>query len=98
MAPGVLSSGMAPNDDPSGGLSGSAQERLIGLFLILGGIVGFGVVYLLWLFAPASMPVPPGLPSNLLPLISPLNCVLPMTVIGSSLLVLIGLRKLILGD
>ena len=94
----MLSSGMARNDIPPEGLSGSAQERLIGLVLILGGAAGFGVVYLLWLFAPASMPVPPGLPQNLLPLASPLNCILPMTVIGSGLLVLIGLRKLIVGE
>lgn len=89
---------MAPNEDPSGGLSGSAQERLIGLLLILGGVVGFGVVYLLWLYAPAAMPVPPGLPRNLLPLVSPLNCILPVTVIGSGLLILFGLKKLIVGD
>ena len=89
---------MAPDDDRSQGLSGSAQERLIGLLLILGGVVGFGVVYLLWLYAPATIPAPPGLPRNLLPLTSPLNCVLPVTVIGSGLLVLIGLRKLIVGD
>jgi hypothetical protein len=89
---------MAPDDDRSQGLSGSAQERLIGLLLILGGVVGFGVVYLLWLVAPAAMPAPPGLPRDLLPLTSPLNCVLPVTVIGSGLLVLVGLRKLIVGD
>jgi hypothetical protein len=89
---------MALNDDESRGLSGSAQERLIGLLLILGGVVGFGIVYLMWLFAPASMPVPPGLPRNLLPLVSPLNCILPLTVVGSGLLVLIGSKKLIVGD
>ena len=55
---------MAPNDDPSGGLSGSAQERLIGLLLILGGVVGFGVVYLLWAFAPAAIPAPPSGPGS----------------------------------
>ena len=44
------------------------------------------------------MPVPPGLPRNLLPLVSPLNCILPVTVIGSGLLVLLGIKKLILGD
>ena len=89
---------MAPNEDPSGGLSGSAQERLIGVLLILGGVVGFGVVYLLWLYAPAAIPAPAGLPRNLLPLTSPLNCILPVTVIGSGFLVLLGLRKLIVGD
>ena len=89
---------MGPNEDRSEGLSGSAQERVIGLLLIVGGVVGFGVVYLLWLLAPDSMPAPPGLPRNLLPLASPLNCILPITVIGSGFLVLIGLRKLIVGD
>ena len=89
---------MTPNDDRSEGLSGSTQERLIGLLLILGGVVGFGLVYLMWLYAPASMPAPPGLPRNLLPLASPLNCLLPITMIGSGFLVLIGLRKLIVGD
>jgi hypothetical protein len=89
---------MAPNDDPSEGLSGSAQERLIGLLLILGGMAGFGIVYLLWLYAPGAMPAPPGLPRNLLPLVSPLNCILPVTVIGSGLLVLFGLKKLVVGD
>jgi hypothetical protein len=89
---------MPPLDEPNEGLSGGAQERLIGLVLVLGGVAGFGVVYLLWLYAPAAMPAPPGLPRTLLPLVSPLNCVLPVTVLGSSLLVLIGLRKLILAD
>ena len=89
---------MAPDDDRFEGLSNSAQERLIGLLLIVGGVVGFGVVYLLWLYAPATIPAPPGLPRNLLPLTSPLNCILPITVIGSGLLVLIGFKKLIVGD
>jgi hypothetical protein len=89
---------MPPHDEPNDGLSGGAQERLIGLLLMLGGGAGFGVVYLLWLYAPASMPVPPGLPRNLLPIASPLNCVLPMTAVGSSLLVLLGFKKLILAD
>ena len=89
---------MPPHDEPNDGLSGGAQERVIGLLLILGGVAGFGVVYLLWLYAPASIPTPPGLPRNLLPLLSPLNCILPMTAVGSSLLVLLGLRKLIFAD
>ena len=61
-------------------------------------MVGFGVVYVLWLYAPAAIPAPPGLPRNLLPLTSPLNCMLPVTVIGSSLLVLMGLKKLVFGE
>ena len=86
---------MTPGDPPPGGRQLNAEERLIGVALILGGVVGFGLVYLMWMFAPASMPVPPGLPRNLLPIASPLNCILPITAIGSSLLVLIGLRRLI---
>jgi hypothetical protein len=89
---------MPPHDDRPGGLSGSAQERLLGLGLIVCGIAGFGVIYLMWRYAPASMPTPPGLPRNLLPLVSPLNCILPVSLVTSSLLVLIGFRKLILGD
>ena len=80
------------------GCPAAREERLIGLALIVGGMIGFGVVYVLWLYAPAAMPAPPGLPRNLLPLTSPLNCMLPVTVIGSSLLVLIGLKKLALGE
>jgi hypothetical protein len=89
---------MAPNDDRFDGLSSSAQERLIGLLLILGGVVGFGVVYLLSLYAPASMPAPPGLPRSVLPIISPMTCLLPITAIGSCLLVLIGLKRLVIGE
>ena len=89
---------MDPRNEPSGGMSEGTQERLIGLGLIVCGLVGFGVVYLLWLFAPATMPVPPGTPRNLLPLASPLNCILPVTVVGSGLLVVLGLRKLILAE
>jgi hypothetical protein len=89
---------MPSPDEPRHSISGAVQERLIGLAMIVGGIGGFGLVYLLWLYAPTAVPAPPGLPRNLLPLTSPLNCILPVTLIGSSLLVLIGLRKLILAD
>ena len=88
---------MTPPDEPRGGHS-SAGDRLIGLGLILVGLLGFGVVYLLWQYAPATMPAPPGLPRGLLPIASPLNCFLPITAIGSSLLVLIGLKRLITGE
>jgi hypothetical protein len=44
------------------------------------------------------MPVPPGLPRDLLPIASPLNCVLPIVAIGSSLLVLFGLKRLVIGE
>jgi hypothetical protein len=89
---------MSPHDDPNHGLPSGAKERLIGLALIVGGVVGFGVIFVMWQYAPASMPAPPGLPRNLLPLTSPLNCMLPISVIGSSLLVLMGLKKLVFGE
>lgn len=89
---------MVPRDDRDPGLSGGAQERLIGVLMMVGGVVGFGGVYLLWFYAPAMMPAPPGLPTNLLPLASPLNCILPVTAVGSCLLVVVGLRKLIFAE
>ena len=89
---------MRPDDRPEHGSQSTAGDRLIGLGMILGGLVGLGVVYLLWRFAPASMPVPPGLPRNLLPIVSPLNCVLPLTAIGSTFLVLLGLKRLLIPD
>ena len=74
------------------------NERLVGLGLILGGLVAFAGVYVLWLIAPAAIPAPPGIPRDLLPLTSPVNCILPISAIGASALVLIGLRKLIMGE
>jgi hypothetical protein len=84
-----------PDDQRPGWQQPNVGDRLIGLALILGGVIGFGLVYLMWRYSPAAMPVPPGLPRGVLPIVSPLNCVLPITAIGSSLLVLIGLKRLI---
>lgn len=89
---------MTPPNQSGDGYRPEVGDRLIGLGLILAGLIGFGAVYLMWHFAPASMPVPPGLPRNLLPLASPLNCILPITAVGSSLLVLIGLKRLMTGE
>jgi hypothetical protein len=86
---------MARHDEPSPSFRDTLEDRLTGLGLIVGGLIGFGIVYLMWSVAPTSMPVPPGMPSNLLPLASPLNCVLPVVAIGSCFLVLLGLRKLL---
>ena len=88
---------MTPPDEPRREYS-SAGDRLIGLGMIVGGLIGFGLVYLMWQFAPAAMPAPAGLPRGLLPLASPLNCILPITAVGSSLLVTIGLKRLIAGE
>ena len=43
---------MTPDDQPSVGFRDSLGDRLIGLALIVGGLLGFGLVYLLWLYAP----------------------------------------------
>lgn len=88
---------MTPPDGSRGSFS-SLGDRLIGLGLIVVGLVGFGVVFLLWRYAPEAMPAPPGLPRGLLPIVSPLNCILPVTAVGCSLLVMIGLKRLITGE
>ena len=78
--------------------SEALHERLVGLGLILGGLLAFAAVYVLWLLTPAAIPAPPGIPRDLLPLTSPVNCILPISAIGASALVLIGLRKTIMGE
>jgi hypothetical protein len=87
-----------PRDDPPGRYRASLGDHLFGLVLIFGGVLGFGLVYVMWRYAPAAMPVPPGLPRTLLPIASPMNCFLPITAIGSSALVLVGLKRLITGE
>jgi hypothetical protein len=89
---------VTPHDESRNSFQDSLGERLIGLGMILGGLLGFGLVYLMWRFAPAAMPVPAGLPRDLLPIASPLNCVLPIVAIGSSLLVMLGLKRLVVGE
>jgi hypothetical protein len=89
---------VTPDERPEYGSASTAGDRLIGLALIVGGLVGLGLVYLLWRYAPASMPAPPGLPRGLLPIASPLNCILPVTAIGSTFLVLVGLKRLLVPD
>jgi hypothetical protein len=90
--------GVQPGDRLPGWDRANAGERLIGLGLILLGLLGFGLVYLMWRYVPAMTPVPAGIPRDLLPISSPLNCILPITAIGASLLVLVGLKRLIVPD
>jgi hypothetical protein len=76
-------------------------ERLVGLALIGVGFAGFGLVALLSWMEPLMMsrpPLPPGMRPDLVPTLSPFNCLLPLTAIGSAALVLIGLRRLVLPD
>jgi hypothetical protein len=89
---------MSREREPGDGLTDVTQERLIGLALIVGGVLAFGVVYVLWRYPLTVIPAPPGLPRDLLPLTSPINCILPMSAVGASALVLLGLRKLFFGS
>ena len=84
--------------EPNDGLSEATQERLTGLALTVGSVLAFSVVHPLWRHRLPVSPARPGLPRDLEPLTSPVNCVLPMTAVGASALVLIGLGKLILGS
>ena len=70
-------------------------ERLSGLLLIGLSVLGFGLVYLVWRVGPLVPPTPPGLPPGLMPMLSPISCLVPAGAIGSSILLLLGLRKLL---
>jgi hypothetical protein len=85
-----------PDPDHNEGIGLQWQERLVGLGLILAGVIGFGLVYLMWKFSPLLSPRAPGMPA--FPILSPISCLVPVTAIGSCGLVLVGLRKLILAD
>ncbi|MGE3273066.1 MAG: hypothetical protein AB7P40_30315 [Chloroflexota bacterium] len=90
---------MRPQDDrPPGYHRAELEERLTGLGLVAGGLLLFGVAYLLWLYMPTSI-VPPGnLPRGVMPIASPLTCMVPVIAIQASVLVLIGLRKLLFAE
>jgi hypothetical protein len=75
------------------------RERLVGLALVIAGIASMGVVYWFWQnrshLAPAP-PVPaPGLPRAMMPLASPLDCVMPFAALAAAGLVLEGLRRMV---
>ena len=78
------------------------QARLVGLGLILLGFVGLGLVYLFSTIGAAMAPqppLPPGMRPDLVPnVVSPFACVLPLTAVGSGLLVLEGLRRILFPD
>ena len=71
------------------------QERLVGLGLMVLGAAGFGLVYLFWTLGPLLPAAPPGMPRGVMPLLSPIACLVPLTAIGSSALLLLGLRRLL---
>ena len=74
------------------------RGRLVGLGLIVLGVASAGTLYGFWLLDQAfglRPPSPPGLPAGLSPVLSPLACLLPVGAIGSALLVLEGVRRMI---
>lgn len=86
---------MTPDPDHEGRFDPRWGERLVGLGLILFGVIGFGLVYLMWRFGPLLSPTAPGLPRGAFPILTPISCLAPVTAIGSCGLVLVGLRRLL---
>jgi hypothetical protein len=89
---------MIPESNLPGPGESRMGDRLIGLALMLLSLLGFGLVYLLWLVGPLTPPAPRGLPPGLLPMLSPLACLVPAAAIGCCALFLLGLRRLLFPD
>jgi len=89
---------MIPEPDRPGQRESRVGDRLIGLGLMLASLVGFGLVYLLWLVGPLTPPAPRGLPPGLVPMLNPLSCLVPTAAIGCCALFLLGLRRLLFPD
>jgi hypothetical protein len=76
-------------------------ERLQGLGLVLFGLLGMSLVYLIYqnggpLGGPSPPPAPPGLKGlNPQPLISATACFLPLLALTSMGLILVGLRRIV---
>jgi hypothetical protein len=75
------------------------RERLVGLALICAGLASMGVVFLFWQnrhHFVVQPPVPaPGLPPNMMPLASPLDCLMPFAALAATGLVFEGFRRLV---
>ena len=75
-------------------------ERLQGLLLILVGCTLMLLLYLAqqsgWL--QARPPIPAGVRPDLLPVVTPLSCLLPLASLGAVGLCLVGIRKLLTPD
>ena len=74
----------------------NVRGRLVGVGLIALGLISAGVIYGLWLLDQAiglRPPAPPGLPSGMSPVLSPLACLVPLGGLGATLLVIEGVRR-----
>ncbi|MCC7369572.1 MAG: hypothetical protein IT306_14180 [Chloroflexi bacterium] len=90
---------MTPRDEPPPGYQrANLEERLTGCGLIVGGLVGMGVAFLVWQFGALTLFTPPGLPAGFTPIASPLACMVPLMAVLSAGLALLGLRKLLTGE
>ena len=73
-------------------------ERLQGLGVIALGVVGMLVAYGIYSGAlPAGLPEPPQPPGMIgrIPLINPVQCVIPVLMLGSVALVFVGCRQIL---
>jgi hypothetical protein len=86
---------MIPEPDQSRRYDPKWGDRLLGLLLMLGSLVGFGLVYLVWLVGPLTPPAPRGLPPGLMPMLNPIACLVPAGALGCCALFAIGLRRLL---
>jgi len=73
------------------------QERLTGLVLVLIGLAGMTLVYLYYQHRDVlpQPPTPPGMTPRMVPLFSPLECIMPLAAFGSAALIFMGLRRMV---
>ena len=89
---------MRPDPGRDGYSASSWQDRLIGLGLMVLGAGGFVLVYVIWTRGPLLPAAPPGMPRGIMPLLSPLACLVPAVALASCGLILVGFRRLVSPD